>query len=74
MNLLSVLKGLLTLANLIAKYLNDKQLLEAGEYKQIAKSNEEALNAIRKAQDARANLKHDAGSVWDDPANRDKHE
>jgi len=58
-NLFTALKGLLSLANYIAKYLNDKQLLDAGEYKAIARNNEEALNTIRAAQEAQSAVSDD---------------
>lgn len=38
MNLLSILSGVLKLANLIAGFVKDEQLMDAGEQKQIAKS------------------------------------
>lgn len=66
-NLLTVLKGLLSLADVLAKYLHDKQLLDAGAYKSIAENNSDAIKKITAADLARRNLV----SVQDDPNNTD---
>ena len=70
-NLLSVIKGLINVTNLLAKIAHDKQLLNAGEYKAIAKANNEHLEKINKAIYARRNVKHDSSSVRNDSQNRD---
>jgi hypothetical protein len=41
-NWLALLKGLLSLANYVAKVVHDKQLLDAGEFKAISKANAQA--------------------------------
>jgi hypothetical protein len=66
---LSVLRALLDVAGWISKTLHDRQLLNAGEYKAIARANEEALNTIRAAVDAR---RAPGVSEDDDPDNRDR--
>lgn len=65
----TVLKGLLNLANVVAKHMADKQLLDAGQYKAIARQNDVALKKIRAAHDARRNAL--SGELSDDPNNRD---
>jgi hypothetical protein len=69
MSWFSVLRGLLNLANVVAKHMADKQLLDAGQYKAIAESNAHALKKIKAADDARLSLPIDG--VSDDPNNRD---
>lgn len=68
---LSILKALLGLVSWISKYLHDKQLIEAGEYKAIAEANSNALEAIQKAQLARSSVRNDADGLRDDPNNTD---
>lgn len=71
MSWFTVLKGLLGLANYVAKYMADKQLLDAGQYKEIARNNEKALKNIAAAQRARDSISPD-DSLHDDPNNRDR--
>jgi hypothetical protein len=52
-NWLALLKGLLSLANYVAKVVHDKQLLDAGEFKAISKANAQALEKVRLAIAAR---------------------
>ena len=70
-NLLSLLKGVVSLSSLLAKMAHDKQLLDAGEYKAIAKANNEHIKKINNAILARRSVKHDVDSVRNDPENRD---
>lgn len=72
MTLLSILRFALSFVNWLAQIAHDKQLLQSGEYKAIARSNEEALNAIRAAEGARSRVSNDPDSVRDDPGNRDE--
>jgi len=72
MSVLAILKALLSLVDYLAKYAHDKQLLDAGEYKAIARNNAEALNNIKAAQDARDNVSDDDDDILHDPDNRDK--
>ncbi len=58
MSLLSILSGLLSLANKLAEYLSRKQLIDAGEAKAIAKGLQETHERIIKAKEA-ANRKLD---------------
>lgn len=51
----SVLKTLFSITDAVAKYMHDKQLLDAGEYKAIAKGNADAVDKINAAISARAN-------------------
>lgn len=71
--LLGILKALLTLASSLAGYLHDRQLLKAGEYKAIARSNEEAINAIKAAMEARSGVSDDPSpdELLNDRGNRD---
>lgn len=71
MNILAILKAVLSLADWLAKIAHDKQLLDAGEAKAISKASQEALNNVKAAQEARANLKHDDTSIMLDRDNRD---
>lgn len=64
-----VLKGLLNLAGTVAQYMADKQLLKAGEYKQIAQHNADALKKISNAQRARDDIINDPDSM---PINNDQ--
>lgn len=72
MNLLSLLKLLLTLADKLTGYMRDRQLLEAGQSQVIAANLTKVLDEVEKARAAKSAVKHDAGSVFDDPDNRDK--
>lgn len=69
MNWLALLKAVLSIADYLVKYCHDKQLLDAGQAQEIARNNEESLNHIRAALDARS-----APGVPEtsDPDNRDK--
>lgn len=73
MGWVALLKGLLSLANGLTQYCANKQLIEAGEAKAIAKGLEEANDAVFKAQRARnsALRSFDAsnGSVCEDDPN-----
>jgi len=69
MSWLALLKAVLSIADYIAKICHDKQLLDAGEYKAIAKGTTDALERIRAANAARANV--NSVSVDTDPDNRD---
>lgn len=73
LQMISILKGLLGLANFFAKYMHDKQLLTAGEYKSIAKHSTLALENIEKARLARLSVKpvSNGEELSDDPNNRD---
>lgn len=59
------------LAGRIAKYMADKQLMDAGAYKNIAKNNEKTLQNIKAAHDARYGVAIDGDSLRDDKNNRD---
>ena len=68
---LSLLKGLVSAVGFLAKFMADRQLIEAGEYKAIAMNNERTLEKVKLARDARRAVKHDRDSVRNDPNNRD---
>ena len=55
MNLVAIIKLLLSFASTIANYIHDKQLLEAGEAKAILESINNANETIARANNARAN-------------------
>lgn len=71
MDILAIIKGLLSLATFLAKKAHDKQLIDAGMYKAIAMNNHDSLQKIRRASDARRDVKYDADSLRNDPNNRD---
>lgn len=48
--MLSILKGLLGLANIIAGYLSDKQLLDAGKDQATVEYLQKAINNVSKAK------------------------
>lgn len=65
----NLLKGVLSIAHTLLKYMSNKQLIEAGQYRAIAKDYENAFKKIEAAQIARSNASNT--SVHDDPNNRD---
>lgn len=69
MGTVTLLKILLEIVGAIAKYAHDKQLIEAGEAKAMLKGLEDANEAIKRANHARANV--DSLPVESDPNNRD---
>lgn len=68
MDFLVLLKGLVTLVNSIAKYLSDKQLIEAGVAKATLEGLQDVQDRMAAARDAIANV--DSLPVDKDPANR----
>ena len=62
---------LLSLANMIANYLSNAQMIKQGEAQAILKGIADADKAIKKANAARNNVDPDGGML-DDPDNRDK--
>lgn len=68
---LTLLKALLSLASSVASYLHEKQLIDAGHSKAIAESSNAALDAVKKAQDARNSLSSTPDDIMSDDANRD---
>lgn len=67
---IAILKLLLELASLTAKYLHDKQLMDAGAAKAILESLNEADNQIRIAKRAMDNA--NSVPISQDEFNRDK--
>lgn len=67
---LSILKGLIGVVNAIAKYLSDKQLIDAGEARAVSKSLQETIKTIRRADRAADNIDDSADGVLQDPNNR----
>lgn len=65
----SILKILLELANKVASYVRDKQLMEAGAAQAILRGVNDANDAIDRADTARRN--YDSLPVESDPENRD---
>jgi len=68
---LTLLGGALSLGRSLARIAHDRQLLEAGAAKAIARQATTGLAAVAAAQAARRSVGHDAVSVRDDPDNRD---
>ncbi len=67
---ITVLKLLLSLAGTVATYLHNAKLMEAGQAKSILAGIHHAQRQTKIAADARANVKHDADSVSNDPDDR----
>jgi len=67
---LGALRAVLHLAGTLAQIARDRQLLGAGEAKEIARQATAGLAAVRRARAARRGVRHDAVSVCDDPDNR----
>lgn len=72
MNILSVLRLVLSIADTLIGYAKDRQLLSAGEALYASKSLARTSELVSKALAARRRVKHDAVSVRDDPDNRDR--
>ena len=70
MSWLALLKTLIGGVASISKWMGDRQLIEAGEAKQVARRLLRERDRVQKAINAAANTKHDANSVHNDPANR----
>jgi len=68
---LAILKLLLTVSNSLTGYMREKQLLDAGEAKNLSRGLQETLDVIEKIKTAKRDLKHDPNSVRKDPDNRD---
>lgn len=67
--MINLLKVLLGLASSLASYLDNRQLIEAGEAKAIAEGLKNAQDAIQRADTARRNANRDfdkSGGVPDD--------
>jgi len=69
MDVVALLRLFLSVAGYIAKYISDKQLMEAGVAQATLEGIENAKNAIARANAARANV--DSVPVDADPNNRD---
>tara|TARA_Y100000114_G_scaffold122980_1_gene118430 strand:- start:937 stop:1146 length:210 start_codon:yes stop_codon:yes gene_type:complete len=69
--MLGLIKALLSIADGLTRFARDRQLIEAGEARAALEGANYALDAINRARTARAAVSHDAGSVRDDPRNRD---
>lgn len=53
MSWIALLKGILGIASSLTAYINNKQLMDAGEAKAIARQLESSINVLDKAQKAR---------------------
>ena len=73
MGWLSLIKVVLSLANVLTRYARDRQLISAGEAKAVAKSATKSLEIIARAQAAKRRVRHDAASVQSDKFNTDNH-
>ncbi|MEK9751597.1 MAG: hypothetical protein VW338_00075 [Rhodospirillaceae bacterium] len=71
MSILGILQAVLSLANTLMGYVSDRNLMDAGEAKSVAKGLSDAMDAIHRAKRARASVNMDADSLRDDPNNRD---
>lgn len=72
MNWLLLLKSLLSATASLTKWLGDKQLLDAGEAKQIVKALTKERGRVENAINVRNNIKFDTDSVRDDRNNRSR--
>lgn len=68
MNYFAILKGLVSLVSYTAKYLSDKQLIEAGVAKATLEGMQDVQNKMAMARDAAARV--DELPIDQDPANR----
>ena len=68
---LSILSGVLKLGSVIARICEQRGLMDAGEAKQLAKTQTDALAKVERAINARRTVNHSADSVRDDPDRRD---
>lgn len=71
MGLVLVLKLFLIIADKLATYLGNKQLMDAGEAKSVSAQLKGAMDATQRAIAARNAVRDDADSVRNDPFNRD---
>jgi hypothetical protein len=69
MGVLAILRAVLSLASALMGYVRDRQLMDAGEAKQLSAGLQESLDAISRAKRARQSV--DPDGVPDDPDNRD---
>jgi hypothetical protein len=71
MGWIALLKAVLGFASVLAGYLRDKQLIDAGEAKAIVAQLESSLNALDRARKARASAvaDYDANGVRDEDPN-----
>ena len=65
MNFVSLLSGLVKLANLLANYFKEQKLISTGKELQKGEMNSETLKSVEKARSA------DPGTVTDDELYRD---
>jgi hypothetical protein len=70
--LIGLLRAILGLANVVARHIERRQLMAAGEAKMVASYLEATLVAVDRAMAARRSVDHSSDSVRDDPDNRDK--
>ena len=70
MKWLSLLSSLIGGVVSFVKWLTNRQLLEAGEARQIIKNLEKEQERVKKAIDARRNVKHNADELLNDKNNR----
>ena len=71
MSWLSALRALLSIANALAGYMANRQLMQAGEARAVSEGLRKAHDAIARAQAARRAVNDDPDSVRDDEFNRD---
>ena len=67
---LNAITALLSIVRYITKYLNDRQLILAGQAISIAKNLQGVIDAVERAKAYRASVKHDDDSIMHDPDNR----
>lgn len=72
MSIVTIIKLFLSLADQLAKYASDRQLLKAGEGQALAAQLAETQKRILAAVAAAAAVTDDPNSVRNDPNNRDK--
>lgn len=71
MGWLTLLKTLLSLADTLAGHLRERNLMDAGEAKNVARAVMEAQASVDRARAARAAVRDDPDSLRNDPENRD---
>ena len=68
----SLLSGAVSLANKVAGYLRDKELIDAGKTKQANKYLQDAIGKTRRANAIRSDVANGTGGLSDDPNNRNR--
>lgn len=72
LDILTLLKAVLSLADVVARYARDRQLLEAGEAEAIKNNLYDTNKKLEAAIKARRKISKNLGDIVNDMFNRDK--